>query len=205
MGVTVGSGRRQAAEDIHHLGFERGPGGVATPVHPGRRARGTTCDGRPGRSFIGGQRSQLRAQRSDARHPSGSVLWIQKRRCDQEVLREERPRARTVRGRQHEVAMSATDALVELVRAALRDPAVRADILELVSSAAPVNDTATEPLLDAVEAAKNPRHDSTARYVPRRTGRHSLVFALAVFSVSGEASFWPRPVASPSWSPASGA
>jgi excisionase family DNA binding protein len=50
--------------------------------------------------------------------------------------------------------MSATDALVELVRAALRDPAVRADILELVSSAAPVNDTATEPLLDAVEAAK---------------------------------------------------
>jgi excisionase family DNA binding protein len=50
--------------------------------------------------------------------------------------------------------MSAADALVELLRAALRDPAVRADILELVSSAVPVNDTATEPLLDAVEAAK---------------------------------------------------
>jgi hypothetical protein len=49
--------------------------------------------------------------------------------------------------------VSAADALVELVRAALRDPSVRADILELVSSAAPVNDTATEPLLDAVEAA----------------------------------------------------
>jgi excisionase family DNA binding protein len=50
--------------------------------------------------------------------------------------------------------VTATAAIVELVREALRDPTVRADILELVKSAASVNDPGIEPLLDAVEAAK---------------------------------------------------
>ena len=99
-------------------------------------------------------RSELRAQRSDQYRRSGSVLWLQEHGRDQRALRKARQRARTAHRGENEAAMSAADALVELVRAALRDPAVRADILELVSSAAPVNDTATEPLLDAVEAAK---------------------------------------------------
>jgi hypothetical protein len=50
--------------------------------------------------------------------------------------------------------VSASAAIVELVRDALRDPTVRADILELIASAVPKTNKAEEPLLDAHAAGK---------------------------------------------------
>ncbi len=55
VGVTVGLGRRPAAEDIHHLELERDRKRVSEPVHPGRRTRGAARAERPGRRLIGGR------------------------------------------------------------------------------------------------------------------------------------------------------
>ncbi len=153
VGVTVGTGRRRAAEDIHHLGFGRDPRGTPSPVHPGRRARKGARASRTiplsGASDPSCVRNGLMIPAEAARYCGFRSTAAFKGCSAQRDIELASHAAESTR-----LPMSATDALVELVRAALRDPAVRADILELVSSAAPVNDTATEPLLDAVEAAK---------------------------------------------------
>jgi hypothetical protein len=45
-------------------------------------------------------------------------------------------------------------AAAQLVREALRDPEVRAEVLAILRDALPTNDAGTEPLIDAREAAK---------------------------------------------------